>query len=142
MIPWLRHIIFGDFWLKLFSLAMAVLIWLTVNFAIQRQVSPMSPINLIMTERVIPNLPVVILSSAAEDVRGLRVNPKEVEVTVRGEAKAVDNLHSTDIKVIVDLTGIEAAHDLRKKIQITTPAGVTYVKVEPDEVQVVYPPRN
>lgn len=33
----MRDLIFKDFLLKLFSLVLAVLIWLTVSFAIQRE---------------------------------------------------------------------------------------------------------
>ena len=36
MIAFLRNLFFEDFWLKLFSLALAVLIWLTVTFASQK----------------------------------------------------------------------------------------------------------
>ncbi len=38
MIEFLRNLILEDFWLKLFSLALAVLIWLTVTFASQKEV--------------------------------------------------------------------------------------------------------
>jgi hypothetical protein len=39
----MRDLIFKDFWLKLFSLMLAVLIWLTVSFAIQREST--NPLN-------------------------------------------------------------------------------------------------
>jgi hypothetical protein len=42
MILLLRHLVFHDFWLKLFSLVLAVLIWLTVSVAIKKEVSPVS----------------------------------------------------------------------------------------------------
>ena len=35
-----RESIVKDFWLKLFSLALAVLIWVTVKFVIQNQPNP------------------------------------------------------------------------------------------------------
>ena len=42
----MRDLIFKDFWLKLFSLALAVLIWLTVSFAIQREsANPLKPLG-------------------------------------------------------------------------------------------------
>ena len=34
----LHDLIFKDFWLKLFSLVLALLIWLTVSFAIQKEI--------------------------------------------------------------------------------------------------------
>ncbi len=141
MIPFLRHLFLEDLWLKLFSLALAILTWTTVNFAVQRSASPGTPLVPVMAEqRLFSGLPVVIMSSA-EDVRNLSVNPKEVDVLVRGEAAALDKLRPNDIRVIVDLTGIEAAHDLRKRIEVSTPPGVAYVRVDPEEVQIVFPPR-
>ena len=89
----------------------------------------------------ISNLPVIILSSA-EDVRSFHVSPSVVEVTVQGDAKTLATLQSKDIRVLVDLTGIGAAHDLRKRIEVSTPAGITHVRVEPEEVQVIFPSNN
>jgi YbbR domain-containing protein len=142
MIAFLRHLFFHDFWLKLFSLALAVLLWLVVNFAIQKKVSPAAPLNLMRAEqRIFSRLPVVIMSSA-EDVRSFRVDPKEVDITVLGEPGVLNTVNPKDIHALVDLTGIEAAHDLRARIEVSTPAGVTYVRVQPEEVQVIFPPRN
>ena len=142
MITFLRDLIFSDFWLKLFSFGLAVLIWFTINMAVQKEVSPAAPLTLAPTEqRVIPNLPVIIMSSA-EDVRSFRVNPKEVEVTVQGDLKILNQLQNKDIRVLVDLSGIGAAHDLRKRIEVSTPAGVTHVRVVPEDVQVFYPPKD
>ncbi len=137
----LRKLLLQDLGLKLFSLALAVLIWFTVSVAIRKEVSPAAPLTALLSERTFLNLPVVVLSSA-EDVRDLKVNPKEVEVTVQGDAKTIEALRSQDIRALVDLTGIGAAHDLRKRIEVSTPAGVTHVRVDPEEVQVVYPRRN
>lgn len=141
MIRFFRDLIFKDCWLKLFSLALAVLIWFTVHyFASQHGPAPTAPL-IITEQRLFANLPVVVLSSA-EDVRGMNVNPKEVDVTVKGDATTLNNLQNKDIHVLVDLTGIEAAHDLRKRIEVSVPAGVTVVRVDPQEVQVIYPPRS
>ena len=140
MIPFLRNLVFDDFWLKLFSFILAVLTWFTVNsMATQKEglsmgTHPATPVRQIQ----ISNLPVIILSSA-QDVRSFHVSPSVVEVTVQGDAKTLATLQSTDIRVLVDLTGIGAAHDLRKRIEVSTPAGVTHVKVDPEEVQVIFP---
>ena len=142
MIEFLRNLILKDLLLKLFSLTLAVSIWFTVSWAIQKEVSPAAALTSSTVERrTYSNLPVVIMSSAS-DVRSFRVNPSEVEVTVEGAPKILQQLQSKDIKVIVDLTGVEAARDLTKKIEVSTPAGVTHVRVAPQEVQVIIPPRG
>jgi YbbR domain-containing protein len=142
MIPSLRHLVLQDFWLKLFSLALAVLIWFTVNFTTKNDVSPGASLSLSPREqRVFPKLPVLVVCTA-EDVRNFRVAPKEVQVTVEGDVKALQRLQEKEIRVLVDLTGIGAAHDLRKRIEVSAPAGVTHVRVDPEEVQIIFPPTS
>jgi YbbR domain-containing protein len=138
MIKSLRNLVLKDFWLKLFSLALAVLIWFTVSFAIQKEVSPTGDLALNLNQITFYNVPVVVLSSAS-DVHGFNVAPKEVEVTVQGRADILQKLSSRDIRAMVDLTGVETAEDLRKKIDVSTPAGVTHVRVSPTEVKVIFP---
>jgi hypothetical protein len=141
MIAFFRRLFFHDFWLKLFSLTLAVLIWVTVSFAIERGggEQPRGPgLALSFKQRTLVGLPVVLLSSAI-DVHEFKVEPKTVDVTVQGDAKILDRLQPSDIRVLVDLTGIEAAHDLRKRIDVSTPAGVSHVRVAPPEVQITIP---
>jgi YbbR domain-containing protein len=131
MIKFLRHVFLEDFWLKLFSLVLAVVVWLIVTFASQKEAG--------MTPRVFSDLPIRVLSSA-EDVRGFRVSPNEVTVTVQGNAKTLQNLRSKDIQAVVDLTGVGAARDLHKPVKVLFPAGVAFLHVAPEEVQVIFPP--
>ena len=133
MIAFLRHLVLEDFWLKLFSLTLAVLIWLTVTFASQKEARP--------EIRVFSNLPVVILASG-EDVHNFRVKPNEVEVTVQGDPRTVQDLDGKDIRASVDLTGVGPARDLRKPVRVSVPAGVTFMRVAPEEVQVIFPPER
>ena len=141
MITFLRELLFHDFWLKLFSLALAVLIWLTVAFAIKKEGSPVVALTVPLQEMAFSNLPVVVMSSA-QDVRSFKVSPDQVEVTVQGEAKALRGIQAKDIRVIVDLTDIEAAQALKKRMDVSMPAGISLVRVVPSEVQVVFPPRQ
>jgi YbbR domain-containing protein len=132
MIAFLRNLVLEDFWLKLFSLVLAVLLWLTVTFASRK--------DTVADQRVLPKmLPVTILAST-EDAHHFRVSPSEVAVTVQGNPKTLQNLQTNDIRAIVDLTGVGAARDLRKRIEVSVPAGVTLMRVMPDEVQVIFPP--
>jgi YbbR domain-containing protein len=137
---YLRHLFLKDFWLKLFSLALAVLIWLTVSFLVDKDMSLATTLSFNTRERTFFNLPISVLSSA-EDVRSFKVSPNEVEVTVQGDPKILKILQNKDIRVMVDLTGIDSARYLRKRIEVSTPAGVTHVLVAPQEVEVIYPPK-
>jgi YbbR domain-containing protein len=140
MLLFLRDLIFKDFWLKLFSLALAVLIRLTVSLAIEKEVTPIPSLAFQNARRTFFALPVAVLSSA-QDVRSFKVDPPEVEVMVEGDSQILERLQAKDIRVMVDLTGIEAATDLRKRIEVSTPAGVTHVRVDPQQVRVVVPPK-
>jgi YbbR-like protein len=133
MIAFLRKLFLEDFWLKLFSLALAVLIWLTVTFASEKGVGTES--------RVFSNLPIAVLASA-EDVHNFKVTPSQAEVTVQGSPKTIQNLESKDIRVIVDLSGVGAARDLNKPIEVSVPVGITCLHVSPEDVQVVFPPER
>jgi YbbR domain-containing protein len=131
MIEFLRNLVFEDFWLKLFSLVLAVLTWLTVTFASNKEIGTES--------RVFSNLPVTILASA-EDVHNFKVSPHEVEIMVRADPKTLQSLQSKDVRAIVDLTGVAAARVLHKRIEVSVPAGVTCLRVVPEAVQVIFPP--
>lgn len=131
MIAFLRNLLLEDFWLKFFSLALAALIWFTVTFVSQKEVRT--------DKRVFFSLPVTVLSTA-EDVRNFRVSPGVVQVTVQGDGGILQNLQSKDIRVMVDLTGVMAARELRKRVEVSAPAGVTFLRVTPEEVQVIFPP--
>ena len=86
-----------------------------------------------------PDLPVFVVSAAA-DVREFRVEPNAVQVTVNGGADVVKALDDKEIEVLVNLTDIESARDLRKRVRVLLPPGVTLVRVVPAEVNVVVPP--
>jgi YbbR domain-containing protein len=131
MIAFLRHLFLEDFWWKLFSLVLAILVWLIVTFASQKE-APSEP-------RVFAHLPIRVLSSA-EDVRNFKVNPSEAEVTVEANAKTLQHRQSKDVRAMVDLSGVSTAEDLRKPVEVSVPQGVTCLHVTPKEVRIVFPP--
>jgi len=130
---WLRDLIVKDFWLKLFSVAVAVLIWVTVSIAIQQE----NAVN----SRTFSDLPVLVVSSAA-DVHEFKVQPSRVEVEVRGPPSVLSKLTEKDVRVTVDLTSVESAQHSRKRVDVSTPPGVTLVRVFPADVDVVAPPKT
>ena len=137
---WLRDLFFRDWQLKLFSVALAVLIWLTVSFAIRKEGGPEVGALLNAPARVLI-VPVTVMS-AAGNVREFHVRPERVEVTVRGLAKELAGLQEKDVHAIVDLTDIESARSLRKRIEVTTPTGIVHVRVVPEDVEIMFPPQR
>ena len=138
MINFFRHLFLKDFGLKLFSLLLAVMIWLPVSFAIrQPQSTPMtiSALGLAPHRRTFSHLPVMVVSSTV-DARKFKSTPAEVEVTVEGNAVLLDNLQSAEIRAMVVFTGAETAGENVKKVEVSTPPGVACSEVKPSEVQV------
>jgi YbbR domain-containing protein len=141
MIKFLRHLCLDDFLLKLFSLALALLFWITVSFAIQQKETLPTPAPPISSEaRKFPNIPVVAVSSSS-DVHNYRVDPDQVEVKVQGDAPMIENLQAKDLRALVDLTGIETNRNQQWPIEVSGPPGVTLLRVLPQEAQVTAPPK-
>jgi YbbR domain-containing protein len=138
MIALLRNLVLKDLPLKLFSLAMAILIYYTISFVAIKNAPALSSLAMPVDVRTVANLPVLIISSAA-DVRRLKVVPETVAVTVQGDPRILARLESDEIRALVDLTGIQSATDLRAHLEVSTPAGVTHLHAVPSEVRVIFP---
>lgn len=130
----LRDLILKDFWLKLFSLALAVLIWITVTIAIRNELALNN--GLLNAPPRTFSLRVSPVSGTA-DVRGVRVNPEFAEVTVRGEPGVMENLQAKDIHVLADLTNGDPARNARVRLEVSAPPGVEIVRVIPADVEVL-----
>jgi hypothetical protein len=136
----LRDWVTKDFMWKLGSLVVAAAIWHIVHTTIRGEPSAENP--LAATSSVtFTNLPVLVVSAAA-DVREFTVNPNVVSVTISGAEPIVTDLKQNEIHPMVNLTGIEVAQDLSKRVDVSTPPGVTLVNVEPADVNVVVPPKK
>jgi len=135
MIVFARNLVAKDFWLKLFSLALAILIWLTVRFSISGETSTSPWLALLghATDENIVSVPVHVPSGNAQN---FSVDPPEVQVTLRGDPKIIKNLRTLDVRAQVDLTGIESANGLLRPVEIVLPQGVSYTHITPDEVEV------
>ena len=134
----LRDVITKDAGWKLFSLVLAVFIWVTIKTVSEEPSRGGNPLT--KSEYTFKRLPVLVVSAVA-DVREFKVNPAFVEVTVSGQPEVMGALTEKEIRVTVDLTDIEAARGLRKRVDVATPPGVTFVGASPAEVDVVVPPK-
>jgi YbbR domain-containing protein len=131
-----------DFGWKLFSVFLALAIWLTVHKILEESapvvVPPLPPQPVAIT---FTNLPVLIVSAAA-DVREFHVTPNAVTVSVSGRPEVMAGLQAGQVHALVDLTDIEAARDLHRPVDVSMPAGVTLANMDPAEVSVVIPPQR
>jgi YbbR domain-containing protein len=135
----MKDLLIKDLVWKLFSLFLAVIIWVTVDkIYIESQV-PSGP--LAGSRVTFNNLPVLIVSSAS-DVRDFRVTPGTVEVTVIGPPAVMAGLEVSQVHATVDLTDIAAARDLSRRVEVSAPSGVTLVSVHPATVGVILPPKR
>ena len=141
MILFARNLVVKDFWLKLFSLALAILIWLTVWFINHGETSASPWLSLLghAADENIVSVPVHVPSGIGQN---FSVEPSEVQVTLRGDPKLLKNLRKLDIRAQVDLTGIESANGLIRPVEIVLPQGVSYTHIVPDEVEVHDSPKN
>jgi YbbR domain-containing protein len=133
----LRAWLTDDVGWKIFSLILAVAIWLTVHRILTESALPVT--NAGGSTLTYGNLPVLIVASAA-DVHLYRVVPETVKVTVSGSPEIIAVLQATQIRATVDLTGIDFAKDLKRSVDVAVPSGVTVVSVEPAKVGVIVPP--
>jgi YbbR domain-containing protein len=129
----MRILLTKDLGWKLFSLFLALFIWLTVHQIIGESQSPAGAPTRVTFE----NLPVRIFSSAS-DVRDFRVFPNVVSVTVVGPP----DVKASQVRPMVDLTDIVLSKDLPRRVDVSVPANVTLVSVKPSTVGVILPPPN
>jgi YbbR domain-containing protein len=136
----MRDLLTKDLGWKLFSVALAIAIWLIVQTIRNEVGTGVNPLGAMMT-RTFNDLPVLVVSAAA-NVREFKVKPDAVQVTVSGRPEVVAALQEREIHVTVDLTDIESAQSLRKRIDVAVPMGVTLVRVIPADADIVMPARR
>lgn len=135
--PTLRAWLVEDFGWKIFSILLAVAIWLTVHKILLAAAAPMATGG--DSTLTYGNLPVLVVATAA-DVHLYRVVPESVKVTITGSPDVIAVLQANQIRATVDLTGVDAARDFKRNVEVSVPAGVTVVSVEPAKVGVIVPP--
>jgi len=133
----MRDWVTKDFGWKLFSLFLAVAIWLTVHKIYEEPKAASGPA--VGDTVTFGNLPVRAVS-AASDVRDFRVAPLTVKVTVSGSAEDMAKLQADQVHAVVNLTDIGPERDLHVPVDVSAPPGVTLVSVDPPKVGVIVPP--
>ena len=133
----LRVWLLEDLGWKIFSLILAVAIWLTVHKILLESAAPVA--NGGGATLTYGNLPVLIVATAA-DVHLYRVVPESVKVTVTGSPDAIATVQANQIRATVDLTGASNINTQKQRVAVSVPAGVTVVNIKPDAIGVIPPP--
>jgi hypothetical protein len=135
-----------DFWIKAVSLFLGIMIWAAVKPTIRPGetrgedegrglFSALVSTVAKKQTRSLSNLPITV-RTRADDSRGFVVVPEHVTLTVRGDEEAVNGLRPEDIEIVVNLTDVVEAVNLRKTVQVRVPPAVVVDAVHPRDVEV------
>ncbi|MGH7950523.1 MAG: hypothetical protein ACREFE_01180 [Limisphaerales bacterium] len=130
----MREWLTKDFFWKVVSVILAVVIWFTIHIYEEPETSTPAAANKVTYD----TLPVTIVSTSA-DARNFRVAPATVAVTVEGPSEKMAVLQANQIRAEVDVTDVQTS-DAQRRVDISTPTGVTVVSIDPPKVAVIIPP--
>jgi YbbR domain-containing protein len=127
----------SNFWLKLFSLVLATLIWSVINSNFpsaqtRLDIEPFHPGGSRDFRR-----PVVVMMPA-RNVQPFEVSPGEVTVKVLGEQSLLDKLRDDDIEVYVNLMNVQNPEG-SFRVDVAVPRGVRIKELWPAHVFVKSP---
>lgn len=128
-----REAILQNFWLKLFSLVLATMIWFAI-FGAQTNLRPERAVLGNVT-RKFERVPVTVMKSAA-DLRAFCVEPSTVEITVSGPLAKVQALTPGQLEVFISLTDVNDTVGLTKKILVHVPHDIALLNVSPSEASI------
>lgn len=131
----IRDLLIKDTGWKLFSLFLAITIWLTVK---KINEEPVAVAGSTITFEALP----VNMVSSASDVRAFQLSPRTVTVTFSGTPDVMDKLSPDQVRAMVDLTGVAnlaSGRELSRLVEISAPAGVTLVALDPTNVTITQP---
>jgi hypothetical protein len=126
-----------DFGWKLFSIFLAVVVWVTVH-KIREEPEATADLGVGNTYG---DLPVLVVSATA-DVHDVRIVPNKVDIKVSGPSDIMGTLQANRIHPFVNLTGIDSAHDLQRGVEVSLPRGVTLVSIDPPQLTVTIPAKK
>ncbi|HWD21107.1 MAG TPA: CdaR family protein [Verrucomicrobiae bacterium] len=131
----MRDLIFHNFWLKTFSVALATVIWLAIHYGIQHDETPSETIMNRLSARQLFRVPVSVVKLPS-DARAFKVYPTEVTVAVTGEEPDLGRTSAANLKVFVDLTDFPSNKVVLTPLHAEAPAGVAVRDLRPASVTV------
>jgi len=144
----IRHLILNNFWQKIFSLVLAMLIWFAIDSTLKRD-RPFPAIQLRDLKTQDPRRPVIIMTSPTNRL-SFTVDPLEVDVTMSGDRDQINDLDPEQVQAYVKLTDVTDPNGLFP-VEVSHPPDFTLERVWPTHVLVeptrsdpapLLPPRN
>jgi hypothetical protein len=130
----IRSLILHNFWIKLFSVLLATLIWFAVQSGIEKKVQPpKNPITSPNTKNIY--VPVRILTQPGEAV-DFKVEPAEIVISVTGEDANLRDLDPKKNVAYVNLTGFRSSRETNQQVQLDVPNGITVNSMLPRAVKI------
>jgi YbbR domain-containing protein len=136
-----------NFWLKLASLILATLIWLTVQANLDKEtrgVYPDANLSDELDKRVVTQkrfeLPVTILSEGSNSAI-YRSIPTNVTVTFSGEAVKINGLEERELLAFVDAGGVTDRQHEVFPVLVNAPSGVSLLRVIPPVIRLKLAPK-
>lgn len=130
-----RELIQRNFWLKLFSFALATLIWVAIKFGIVRGDRSFAETSVVNPVSRGVDIPVYVLTLPG-DARVFKIMPNMVNVTLMGEAALLRELPQKDLRAYVDMTEIRRNENSTEKVRLHIPGGLTVTHIAPLAVAV------
>jgi len=130
-----RDWIAKDLTWKLFSLILAVGLWITFH-NLRETPEVVTPFATVRTV-TFTNLSVLAVSVNA-DVHSAQVVPNMVAVKLSGPSEIMAVLEENKVHASVNLTGIDAASGLHLPVDVSAPPGVAVDEIDPPKVGVSF----
>jgi hypothetical protein len=127
----LRYLILHNFWLKLFSIALATVIWLAIHYSIHDEFNA----NKSLTPEYI-RVPVMVRTAPC-DKRVFRITPDEVVVTAVGKDPVLFQATQKGIHVNLDLTSFSGKEAASQRLKAEAPPDIIVLEILPSTVEVV-----
>lgn len=127
----------NNFWLKLFSLVLATLIWFVISSNFRSAETPVNIAPFRPTSSKDFRRPVVVMMPA-KNVQTFQVDPSEVTVKVLGDQTLLTKMREDDIEVYVNLMNVQNPQG-SFRVEVSAPREVTIQQVWPAHVYVKTP---
>jgi len=129
----MRELILNNFWLKIFSLVLAVMIWLAIRGNIRSNgTNAQNPFRLPSNDEFARP---IVLQTAANDKQAYIVNPLSVTVKVTGDPDALKKLNPNDIQVSVRLINAPVVHGAFP-VEVKPPRNIMVQQFWPSHVHI------